>query len=193
MKLIIGLGNPGKKYSGTRHNAGRILLERIAVAQAKTWKVQQAFKSLTAELNWEGQTVLLVCPETFMNLSGEAVRAVVQYFKVDTARDLLIAVDDTAIPLGTLRLRISGSDGGHNGLKSIQTCLETQDYPRLRIGIGAPEGSISLEDYVLQNFAEGEKNLLEDALGRGVEACHLWLTQPADRVMNAVNASNEKG
>jgi peptidyl-tRNA hydrolase, PTH1 family len=192
VKLIIGLGNPGKKYSGTRHNAGRMLAEKIAGLRGREWKAQPACKALTASVDWEGEQVLLACPETFMNLSGEAVRALVQFYKADISRDLLILIDEAALPLGTLRLRPSGSDGGHNGLKSIQALLGSENYPRLRIGIGGPPENVALEHYVLQEFAESEKASLEQALNRGVEACRLWLTQPVERAMNVVNASSDK-
>jgi peptidyl-tRNA hydrolase, PTH1 family len=193
VKLIIGLGNPGQKYSGTRHNAGRLLAEKIADARGKSWKTQPACKSLTTSFEWEGQQVLLACPETFMNLSGEAVRLLVQFYKVDASRDLLVMVDEVALPLGTLRLRASGSDGGHNGLKSIQEALAGENYPRLRIGVGGPGEKTALEDYVLQPFEAAERKQLEAVLERGFEACRLWLTQPVERVMNAINASPEKG
>ncbi len=193
MKLIIGLGNPGVKYSRTRHNAGRLLVEKIAASHGKTFKSERSCKSLTSSLEWENQQVLLALPETFMNLSGEAVRALAKFYKADTARDVLVVVDEVALPLGTLRFRASGSDGGHNGLKSIQECLGGENYPRLRVGVGGPGEHVALEDYVLQPFEAGEKARLEEVLARGIEACRLWLTQPAERVMNAVNASPEKG
>lgn len=189
MKLIIGLGNPGKKYSGTRHNAGRMLAEKIASFHGKEWKAQPACQSLTVSLNWEGEQVVLACPETFMNRSGEAVGKLVQFYKTDPSRDLLVAVDEIALPLGTLRLRASGSDGGHNGLKSVQEFLATEIYPRLRIGIGSPGEHESLEDYVLRPFAAGESKRLEETLDRAVEACRQWLTQPIERAMNVVNIS----
>lgn len=189
MKLIIGLGNPGKKYSATRHNAGRLLVEKIAVLHRKDWKAQPACQALTASFVWENQQVVLACPETFMNHSGEAVRSLVQFYKVDASKDLLIAVDDAALPFGTLRLRASGSDGGHNGLKSIQECLGDENYARLRIGINGPGEHEMLEDYVLQTFGAGERRPFEEILEKAAEACRLWLTQPVEQVMNAVNAS----
>lgn len=189
MKLIIGLGNPGKKYSGTRHNAGRMLAEKIAAFHGKEWKAQPACKSLTSAVSWEGEQVLLACPETFMNLSGEAVRSLVQFYKVDASKDLLILIDEAALPLGALRIRPSGSDGGHNGLKSVQALLGSENYPRLRIGIGAPAEDEAMENYVLQPFRNEEQAALQNMLERGVEACRLWLTQPVERVMNAVNPS----
>ena len=191
MKLIIGLGNPGKKYSATRHNAGRLLVEKIASFHRKELKSQASLNSVTASLVWDGEQTVLAYPETFMNHSGEAVRSLVDFYKTDPSKDLLIIVDDTALSVGVLRLRASGSDGGHNGLKSIQQLLGGENYPRLRIGINAPKQHETLEEYVLQPFDSGERLLLEQALEKGMDACRLWLTQPVERAMNVVNASAE--
>ena len=126
-----------------------------------------------------------------MNQSGEAVRPLVQFYKVDPTKDLLVVMDEAALPLGTLRLRASGSEGGHNGLKSVQQCLASENYPRLRIGIGASPENVVLEEFVLQTFDKAERKIFEQALEKGVEACRLWLTQPIERAMNVVNTSTE--
>lgn len=189
MKLIVGLGNPGTKYAKTRHNTGRMLVDQIAEKYFKgKWMVMAHAKSLLLEGEWEGRRVTLVKPETFMNLSGESVKYLTQLFRAELS-DLLIAVDESSIPFGTLRIRPSGSEGGHNGLRSIRNLIGSQNYPRLRIGIGpCPEG-VPLEEFVLESFTTKEKKLLPGVLDKGMEACRLWLTQPFDRVMNAVNHS----
>ena len=188
MKLIIGLGNPGKKYSNTRHNAGRMLAENIADKFFKgKWMFLSRVNASLLEGEWEGERVTLVRPENFMNVSGETVQSLVQSLQLQLS-DLLVLVDDTSLTLGTLRIRPSGSDGGHNGLRSIQTLLGSENYPRLRIGINSCPAGVPLEEYVLDPFASEEKKILPMVLEKGVDACRLWLTQPFERVMSAVNA-----
>ena len=190
MKLIIGLGNPGKKYSNTRHNAGRMLVEKIAENFFKgKWMFLSGAQSSLLEGEWEGERVTLARPENFMNVSGDAVKNLVQSLRLELS-DLLILVDDISIPLGTLRIRSSGSEGGHNGLRSIQAMLGSENYPRLRIGIDPCPAGVPLEEYVLDSFTSKEKKLLPEVLNKGVEACRLWLTQPFERVMSVVNASS---
>ncbi len=188
MKLIIGLGNPGDKYAGTRHNAGRMLVETIAgkFFKGKWMFLSRAHASLL-EGEWEGERVTLVRPENFMNVSGQTVQTLVESFQLPLS-DLLVLVDDISLPLGALRIRPSGSEGGHNGLRSIQNILGSENYPRLRIGINPCPPGVALEDYVLDSFTSEEKKLLPVVLEKGTEACRLWLTQPFERVMSAVNA-----
>ena len=188
MKLIIGLGNPGKKYSNTRHNAGRMLVEKIAEKFFKgKWFLVSAAQAALLEGEWEGQRVTLVRPENFMNVSGQAAQNLVQSLRVELS-DILVLVDDTSLPLGSLRIRASGSEGGHNGLRSIQSSLGSENYPRLRIGIDPCPPGVPLEEYVLDSFTSKEKKILQPVFDKGVEACRLWLTQPFERVMSAVNA-----
>ena len=190
MKLIIGLGNPGARYSGTRHNAGRMLLEKIAEKFFKgKWMFLSRAQASVIDGEWEGERVTLVRPENFMNVSGETVKTLVESFRVQLS-DILVLVDDVSLSLGSLRIRPSGSEGGHNGLRSIQSMLGSENYPRLRIGIDPCPSGVPLEEYVLDSFTLKEKKLLTETLDKGVEACRLWLNQPFERVMSAVNASN---
>lgn len=191
MKLIVGLGNPGSRYAKTRHNAGRLLAEHLA-SQANTgFNPLKKLKCFAATILIESEKVVVAYPDVFMNQSGEPVLQLVKFFEVNPVKDLLIAVDDVAIPFSSLRMRAKGSDGGHNGLKSIEQALGTSDYPRLRIGVGPqnPEtGYGNLEEYVLENFPPAEEKALPEVLQRGLEACVLWSEEGIERAMNAVNS-----
>jgi PTH1 family peptidyl-tRNA hydrolase len=191
MKLIVGLGNPGSRYSKTRHNAGRLLVEYLASQANTEFDSLKKLHSFAATLLIESEKVVVAYPDVFMNQSGEPVLELVKFFEVNPVKDLLIAVDDVAIPFASLRMRARGSDGGHNGLKSIEESLGTADYPRLRIGVGPqnPEaGYGNLEEYVLENFLTEEEKAFPEVLRRGLEACVLWADEGIDRAMNAVNA-----
>ncbi len=198
MKLIVGLGNPGDRYQGTRHNAGRLLVEFIARHYQLSFSKKKKLEVSVAFLEWEGVPVTLAYPETFMNLSGESVKRLVEHFGIPFRKDLLVVVDDFALPFGRLRLRSKGRDGGHKGLRSIHEALGSTGYPRLRLGIG-DEPSLGhspqemLEDYVLSFFSVQEKEELEIFLQRGVEACRLWVTCPIEQAMNSVNGGQSKG
>ena len=194
MKLIVGLGNPGDRYSDTRHNAGRRLVEFIAKHRGVSFSKKKSLEASFVTLDWEDHPATLAYPETFMNVSGNAVHALVRHFRVDPRKDLLVAVDDIALPLGRLRLRAKGSDGGHNGLKSIHQAFAGGEYPRLRLGIGRLSGAIeNVEDYVLSPFGPAEKKVLKDVMEKGLEACRLWVSQPFSAVMNVVNQASHKG
>lgn len=194
MKLIVGLGNPGSGYSETRHNAGRMLVERIASRHSVKFIRKSALKAFFASFDWDGEPAAIAYPETFVNASGEAVERLVAHLKIVPQKDLLIAVDDVALPFGALRLRGKGSSGGHNGLKSIEAVLGAPEYARLRLGVGLPaEESVtgpSLKDYVLAPFSSAEKAKLGIFLDQGIEACRLWITQSITAAMNAVNHSS---
>lgn len=191
MKLIVGLGNPGPEYSLTRHNAGRLAVEFIAQTQGLRWAKKKSLQASLTSFDWEGVEVMLARPETFMNVSGQAVSHLVRYYQVEPAADLLVVVDDAALPFGRLRLRLSGSDGGHNGLKSIDDALARAAYARLRIGIGGPETDPALEmkDYVLSPFLSEEKDALTSVLEKVFEACRLWARGPVADAMTRVNAA----
>lgn len=195
MKLIVGLGNPGDKYSDTRHNAGRCLVEFAAHYHRTSFSKKKALETSLVTVDWEGHPVTLAYPEIFMNVSGRTVEALIRHFQVDPQKDLLIAVDDIALPLGRLRLRAKGSDGGHNGLKSIHQALGSGAYPRLRLGIGHPseQSAQNVEEYVLSPFAAAEKKILKDVLEKGLEAFRLWASQPFSAAMNAVNQAKQRG
>ena len=191
MKLIVGLGNPGDEYSRTRHNIGRRLIEFIARAEKVKFSTKKSQKAALASTSWGGEAVHLAYPLTYMNLSGEAIAALVKYWKVEASKDLLIVVDDVALPFGKFRLRGEGSSGGHNGLASIEEHLGSREYPRLRIGIGASESGKSnepLRDYVLSPFAAAEEKKMKALLEGGMEACRIWVGEPAAKAMNRVNA-----
>ncbi len=193
MKCIVGLGNPGSKYAATRHNAGRRAAEEIARMLGAKFSKKPGFSY--APVKWAGEEVVLAYPESFMNVSGEPVAAAVKHFELKPEKDLLILVDEAALPFGRLRLRGKGSDGGHNGLKSIEAALGTPEYARLRIGVGSPElaAGIPLEEYVLACFSRAEEKLLPRILHQVQEACQAWLTLPIQSAMNAVNPDKLEG
>ena len=183
--LIIGLGNPGKKYEHTRHNVGWGVLDELArrhgLAFDKTEK-----KSLTASGMIAGRQVLLAKPQTFMNLSGEAVRGLVDFYKIDLAQ-MMIVSDDLDIPLGTLRLRKSGGAGGQRGLKNIIQHLGTRDFDRVRFGIGRPPGKMDPAAYVLQAFQGDEAILAREAIDKAADAVEVWLKEGIDPAMTLFN------
>lgn len=198
MKLIIGLGNPGEEYARTRHNIGRRLVEFIAGKEKSKFAVKKSLKSSLALIAWDGEPLYLAHPLTYMNLSGEAIAALVKYWKIKADKDLLVVVDDVALPFGKFRLRGEGSSGGHNGLASIEAHLGSREYPRLRIGIGSREngkaaGSVRseefLKDYVLSAFHAAEEKKIKELLEKGAEACRAWVTDPLEKAMSRVNAS----
>ena len=188
MRVVVGLGNPGKQYHGTRHNVGFAVVDGLASGPA-AGRFQSRFQAQVAEMMENDQKVLLVKPETFMNLSGRAVHQVIDFYKVELA-DLLVVCDDINLPLGKLRIRTKGSHGGHNGLRDIQNHLGTQDYSRLRIGVGA--GEDDLVDHVLGRFRPSERPVIEDALSLAIQAVALWIGQGVDACMNRYNVTTGK-
>ena len=184
MFVIVGLGNPGRKYQNTRHNLGFITLDRLA--EKHNIKVSKiAFKALVGEGSINNQKILLVKPQTYMNLSGESVREVLSYYKVDT-ENLIIIYDDIDIETGKLRIRKKGSAGSHNGMKSVIYQIKSEDFPRIRIGIGGHR-KMSLRDFVTGGFSKEEKPLLEDAVERGVVAVESIIIKGIDEAMNKHN------
>lgn len=190
MKVVVGLGNPGPKYAGTRHNVGYAVVDYLAKGPGVS-SFRGRFQSQVAEMSEGGESVLLVKPETFMNLSGRAVRQVLDFYKLEV-KDFLIVCDDIALPVGKLRVRARGSDGGQKGLRSIQEQLGTADYGRLRIGVGSPGEYEDASDYVLSRFAPGERPAIEDAVAAAAQGVLLWVRQGIDVCMNRVNAGPEK-
>ena len=185
MKLVVGLGNPGPRYAGTRHNIGFDVLDYLAAAPG-VGRWRSRFEAQVTEAVEGAEQVLLMKPETFMNLSGRAVRAAVDFYKL-AATDLLVVCDDIALPLGKLRARAKGSDGGQKGLRSIQEHLGTADYPRLRIGVGAPGEHLDAADHVLSRFKPAERTAVEEAVAQAAQAVLLWVRQGIDVCMNRVN------
>lgn len=186
MKLIVGLGNPGRKYEKTRHNLGFMLLDRLSQVAGADFNREEC-EALTAKASLAETLCVLAKPQTFMNLSGRSVQCLVKKYYVDPATDLLIVSDEVALPIGRLRMRAKGSAGGHNGLKSI-IGLIGQEFARLRLGI-KPEGEIvDLADFVLDRFDPSEKELLEQMLERGVQAVETWLQSGIDKAIAVANA-----
>jgi PTH1 family peptidyl-tRNA hydrolase len=188
MKLIIGLGNPGKDYIDSRHNIGFNLVRRLAKSQKIPLKKDSQSRSLSAEGTIAGQKVMLALPLTFMNLSGDAVRRLVLRYRVQP-RNLLVVCDDLDLELGRIKIRPCGSCGGHRGLGSIIDSLGSSDFARLRIGIGRPTRNISARDYVLSAFGASEKKKLKETLKRSVDCCRAWITQGIESCMNNFNKS----
>jgi PTH1 family peptidyl-tRNA hydrolase len=185
MKVVVGLGNPGSKYAGTRHNVGFAVADSLAESP-RAGRFQGRFQAQVAELIEEPDKVLLVKPETFMNLSGRCVRQVMDFYQVPL-EDLLVVCDDINLPLGKLRFRARGSNGGHNGLRDIQNHLGTADYARLRIGVGAPPEDQAV-DHVLGRFRPAERPVIEDAVAAAAQAVATWVREGIEECMNRYNA-----
>lgn len=188
MKLVVGLGNPGRRYEGTRHNVGFMVVDALAEAPGYS-SFQSRFSASVAEGREAEEKVLLVKPETFMNLSGQCVRQVVDFYQVELP-DVLVVCDDFNLPLGRLRFRARGTHGGHNGLRDIQQHLGTTEYSRLRIGVGAPDEGEAV-DHVLGKFRPGERPIMEETLSTAVQGVALWLREGIETCMNAYNASGD--
>ncbi len=191
MYLIVGLGNPGKKYELTRHNMGFITVERLA--EKEGIKISRAkFKSLMGEGMIGGEKVVLLKPQTYMNLSGEAVREAFNYFKIEPEK-MMVVYDDIDIPLGSLRIRKSGSAGTHNGMRSVIYQLGIDDFPRMRIGIGEQEkGKGDLISHVIGKVTEEEKEVLRTTIDSGVEAIRAYITDGIDLAMNRFNTGKHE-
>jgi len=184
-KLVVGLGNPGSKYDATRHNIGFEAVDRLARSGSGA-SFARKFDGLLAEAEIDFRRVLLLKPETFMNLSGRSVRQAVQFYKLDPKADVLVICDDLNLPLGKLRIRPNGSDGGQKGLRDITAQLGTDAYARLRIGIG-DRGPIDASDFVLSRFRPAERPTMDDALIAASQAVAVWVTQGVDAAMNRFN------
>ncbi|MFQ3610645.1 MAG: aminoacyl-tRNA hydrolase [Fimbriimonadales bacterium] len=184
-RLIVGLGNPGEEYAGTRHNAGFWVVSLLARRHAIPLKTLRHHSKYGIGAI-QGVPVLLALPMTYMNRSGDAVRALLKAYHL-TPQQMLVVYDDVALPLGTLRVRADGSAGGQKGMKSIIQALGTEAFPRLRIGVGpAPQGC-DLADFVLSPFDESERPLARQMMELGADAAEAWLTQPIEQVMAQFN------
>ncbi|MBR2407065.1 MAG: aminoacyl-tRNA hydrolase [Clostridia bacterium] len=181
--LLVGLGNPGKKYEGTRHNAGFMVLE--ALAELGGTRINRSkFKALCGEAVIGGKKVLLMMPQTFMNNSGEAVREALSFYKLPPERCLVVC-DDITLPVGTVRLRRKGSDGGQRGMRSIITLCGSEQFPRIKVGVGQkPHPDYDLAAWVLSRFPENEKAPLREAVSNAVEAAQLIVQGEMDIAMN---------
>jgi peptidyl-tRNA hydrolase, PTH1 family len=183
-KLVVGLGNPGSKYQGTRHNIGFEVVDRLAEGGSRATFTRK-FDGLLAETEIDFRRVLLLKPETFMNLSGRSVAQALRFYKIDIA-DLLVICDDLNLPLGKLRVRGGGSDGGQKGLRDISAQLGSEDYARLRIGIGE-RGVVDASDFVLSRFRSAERPVIDDALILASQAVAVWVSQGLAATMNRFN------
>ena len=181
MKLIAGLGNIGDKYCFTRHNAGFMVLDKLALDNNFSFREENKLKCFLAKSG----DIIYIKPTTFMNLSGEAVRAVMDYYKINV-KDILIVYDDIALDLGRIRFRANGSDGGHNGIKSIIKHVGTKEFDRLKIGIG-PQPNIPSENFVLQNFPKEQLEELKEILNRADEAIEFYLKNDIQKAQNKFN------
>jgi peptidyl-tRNA hydrolase, PTH1 family len=190
--LIVGLGNPGADYTKTRHNAGFMLVEELAARWKAEWKNERRFHARLARTERGGERVLLCQPQTFMNLSGEAVGALKNFYQLPLNR-LLVAVDDADLPLGEIRLRARGSSGGHHGLESIEQHLGSREFARLRLGIGRADGAREITDYVLARFDAGERGLLEKVMDRATGQAECWLAGGTEKAMNQFNGVVDPG
>jgi PTH1 family peptidyl-tRNA hydrolase len=188
VKLVVGLGNPGPEYRDTRHNAGFWVIDEIA----RRWGMGDRWRDRDEALYVKkGGDAMLAKPLTFMNLSGFAVSRLAQYFQIEPA-DMLVVVDEAALPLGRLRARARGSAGGHNGLKSVIEQLGGQDFPRLRIGVGRGDQRRDLADHVLSKFEPDERAIIEAATLRAADAAEMFISEGIERVMSTFNAAADK-
>lgn len=190
MKLIVGLGNPGAEYEKTRHNVGWMVLDAFA-RKFRIELTRHEKNALTGTGRVAGGSVLLAKPLTYMNLSGDAVRLLVNAY-AESPEEMIVVYDDVDLPLGRLRIRPNGSAGTHNGMRSIISTLGTEKFPRLRIGIGGP-GEARLRDHVLDEFAAGEQPAVDRAITRSVDALVLFCRGDLKRAMNQFNRDEEPG
>ena len=188
MHLIVGLGNPGADYAKTRHNAGFLLVEKLAVQWKTNWANERKFLARVAKAERSGKKVLLCEPQTFMNLSGEAVGAITSFYQVPLV-NILVAVDDADLPFGEIRLRPGGGSGGHHGLESLTQHLGSKEYARLRIGIGRKSDAREITNYVLGKFDSSENEMLEKILERAAGQIECWLGHGLQKAMNQFNGA----
>jgi len=182
VKVIVGLGNPGPRYRGTRHNVGFMTVDEVAARLAVAFD-REKYQGLVAQGQWQGAKVLLLKPMTYMNLSGQAVAQAVRN-AVDSLADLLVVADDVNLPLGRLRFRREGSAGGHNGLKSIIERVGTQEFSRLRIGVGENRAEADLVDHVLGVFTPEERVVMAESIARAADAVLAFVAEGMDKAMN---------
>ena len=189
--LIAGLGNPGREYRGNRHNAGYLFLDRLAERLGVAFNRVES-KALVCKAEYEGNRLILAKPQTYMNLSGQAVGALLRFYKIPSER-FLVAYDEIDLPFGSLRLRPEGGSGGHNGMKSIIERLGNQEFARLRIGVNRPPGRMEAADYVLQDFSRAETEQLPNILDSAIDAALCFVSSGIDAAMNRFNTSDVLG
>jgi PTH1 family peptidyl-tRNA hydrolase len=186
LHLIVGLGNPGAEYAQTRHNAGFLLVEKLAALWKTDWSNERKFDVRVARAERNDRRVLLCQPQTFMNLSGEAVGALKNFYQLPLGQ-ILVAVDDADLPVGEIRLRAGGSSGGHHGLESIEQHLASREFARLRIGIGRRDGAREITNFVLGKFDQAGTVILEKVLDRAADQVDCWLTGGIEKAMSLYN------
>lgn len=187
ISLVVGLGNPGPEYARTRHNAGFMVVEQVAAGLSARWTFEKRFSAQVAKGDRDGQRLMLAEPQTYMNASGEAVAALLNFYRVPLAR-LLVVVDDADLPLGGLRMRPQGSSGGHHGLESIESHVGSREFARLRVGIGRrDEGRREITGHVLGKFGTAEMPLFEKVLERAAKQVACWWTDGVAAAMNRFN------
>lgn len=190
MYIIVGLGNPGREYQNTRHNIGFQVIDAIAEKNNISVK-EKKYKALIGKGVVAGQKVLLVKPQTYMNLSGESVREVIDYYKIDEKEELIVISDDISLDVGQIRIRKKGSAGGHNGLKNIILHLGHDQFERIKMGVGEKPQGYDLADYVLGHFTQMEQEILQDSIARAVQAVGTIMTDGVDQAMNRYNQKNK--
>ena len=189
--LVAGLGNPGAQYAQTRHNAGFLVVEHLAETRRGNWAEERKFRSRVARVEVGGRNVFLCQPLTFMNLSGEAVAPLAEYYKIPPDQ-VLVVVDDADLPFGQIRLRASGSSGGHHGLESVEQQLGSREYPRLRVGIGRTDRNLrEITSHVLGRFTPAEGDLLGKVLDRAARQVECFITQGVMKAMSQFNGAVE--
>ena len=191
MYIIVGLGNPERKYDGTRHNIGFSALTVLADTYGISMDIKK-HKAVCGKGVIEGQKVLLAMPQTYMNLSGESVRELVDYYKIDPEEELIVIYDDINLAPGKLRIRPKGSAGGHNGIKNIIAHLGTQVFPRIRVGVGEKPKGWDLADYVLGRFSTEDRAKVEEAIGHAMDAAVLMMQGEVDKAMNDYNSKKQE-
>lgn len=190
--LLVGLGNPGREYQNTRHNIGFRCADAFTRAHGLAYESKKRSKAIVAEGTVAGQRVLVAKPQTYMNLSGSAVQGLAAFYKIPPQR-ILVIYDDLDLPAATLRVRSKGGSGGHRGMTDIIRRLGTQEFPRIRFGIGRPPGRMDPADYVLQRFSPEEEPAIAEAVERAIAAVEIWLRDGIEAAMNASNAGNNNG
>ena len=190
MYIIVGLGNPGREYGNTRHNIGWDVIDVLA-DRAHVDVLEKKHKAIIGKGVIAGQKCILVKPQTYMNLSGESVRELVNYYKIDEKTELIVISDDVSLEVGQIRIRKKGSAGGHNGLKSIIGHLGHDTFQRVKMGVGEKPKGYDLADWVLGHFSKEERRLMDDAAKRAAEAIELMITEGADVAMNRYNRKTE--
>ena len=187
--IIAGLGNPGGKYSGTRHNVGFDVVDALADKYGITLR-KKLFRAAVGSINSGGKNIILVKPQTFMNASGEAIAPICGYYKVNPDEKLIVIYDDISLAPGNLRVKMKGSSGGHNGIKSIISCLDSEGFSRIKVGVGEKPVGWDLADHVLSRFSADERKKVDEAVGNAVIAAEMIIDGKSEEAMNRFNRKN---